>query len=82
MLLQQLHDKPKSPEPRIFEQIKMDEDVIEKAIKPYIEEKEKLCSRNAELEQKLQSLLGEYAIMKSDCEIVKTKARSLLIEKD
>jgi hypothetical protein len=27
-------------------------------------------------------LLGEYAVMKSDCEIVKTKARQLLIEKD
>lgn len=38
--------------------------------------------RNAELEQKLQMLLGEYAVMKSDCEIVKTKARQLLIEKD
>jgi len=28
----------------------MDEDAIEKALKPYIEDKEKLSSRNAELE--------------------------------
>jgi len=28
----------------------MEENVIEKAIKPFIEEKEKLSSRNAELE--------------------------------
>lgn len=59
-----------------------DESAIEKSIKPFIEENERLTERNAELEQKLQMLLGEYAVMKSDCEIVKTKARQLLIEKD
>lgn len=46
------------------------------------EELEQLRKINNELEEKLQSLLGEYAVLKQDNEIIKTKARQMLIEKD
>lgn len=59
-----------------------DESQIEKALKPHLEENQRLTDRNVELEQKLQMLLGEYAVMKSDSELIKSKARQLLIEKD
>ena len=58
------------------------ETTIEKAIKPHLEENERLQDKNHELEQRLQQVLGEYAVLKQDCEIIKNKARQLLIEKD
>lgn len=41
-----------------------------------------MSARNAELENKLQMVLGEYAVMATDMELIKTKARQLLVEKD
>lgn len=84
LLQTQLNESNAKPEvkPSVEEEKFIEEDAIDKAVRPYLEERERILARNTELEQKLQSLLGEYAVMKSDCEIVKTKARSLLIEKD
>ena len=39
-------------------------------------------AQNAELLAKLQAITNEFAVMKSDAEIVKQKARQMLIDKD
>ena len=38
--------------------------------------------QNAELVRKLQALTNEFAVMKSDAEITKQRARQMLIDKD
>jgi len=60
----------------------VDESAVEKAVRMHVEENERLADRNSELEHKLQMLLSEYAVMKTDSELIKTKARQLLIDKD
>lgn len=47
-----------------------------------LEEYEQLRAQNAELLSKLQQITNEFAVMKSDAEIVKQKARQMLIDKD
>ena len=46
------------------------------------EELEQLRQTNYQLLEKLQSITNEFAVMKSDAEIVKQKARQMLIDKD
>ena len=46
------------------------------------EELEQLRLTNGQLLEKLQSITNEFAVMKSDAEIVKQKARQMLIQKD
>ena len=46
------------------------------------EEVVQLREQNAELLSKLQGITNEFAVMKSDAEIVKQKARQMLIDKD
>ena len=46
------------------------------------EELEQLRQTNNQLLEKLQSITNEFAVMKSDAEIVKQKARQMLIDKD
>jgi len=38
--------------------------------------------QNMDLHKKLQALTNEFAVMKSDAEIVKQRARQMLIDKD
>ena len=46
------------------------------------EELDQLRLTNGQLLEKLQSITNEFAVMKSDAEIVKQKARQMLIQKD
>ena len=39
-------------------------------------------TQNGELLFKLQAITNEFAVMKSDAEIIKQKARQMLIDKD
>lgn len=39
-------------------------------------------AQNSELLAKLQAITNEFAVVKSDSEIIKQKARQMLIEKD
>lgn len=45
-------------------------------------ENEMLKAQNSELLEKLQAITNEFAVVKSDAEIIKQKARQMLIEKD
>ena len=46
------------------------------------EEMEQTQAQNSELLVKLQAITNEFAVVKSDSEIIKQKARQMLIEKD
>lgn len=74
-------EKPETPAIHTQHE-EVDESAIEKAVKTHIEENERLADRNRELEERLSQLLGEYAVMKQDSELIKSKARQLLIDKD
>ena len=55
---------------------------VEKAMEANDEEVERSRELQKVLELKLQQLTNEYAVLKSDNEITKTKAREMLIKKD
>jgi uncharacterized protein (UPF0335 family) len=69
---------------QVAEPVRLEVDAaeIEQAVRPHLEEIERLNEQNRDMSDRFQRLFGEYTIMKSDCEIIKTKARQLLIEKD
>lgn len=46
------------------------------------EEVRELRERNSEVEQKINALTSECAVLQSDSEIIKTKARQMLVEKE
>ena len=61
-------------------------DEITTQVNEQMEQKESenvlLKAQNSELLQKLQAITNEFAVVKSDAEIVKQKARQMLIDKD